>query len=107
MDGLLEGSPEVDGALLDHLSDVLDPVLLVLDARRLLPEFNESAYGRRPTFGNLISHKSEFTLQFGFSVCFLASISHFGPWKFRNDPYSTSQLCVWPPFTYCFDKYIN
>lgn len=36
VNGLFECAPEVNGALLDHLSDVLDPVLLVLDARRLL-----------------------------------------------------------------------
>lgn len=36
VNGLFERPPQVDGALLDHLSDVLDPVLLVLDARRLL-----------------------------------------------------------------------
>lgn len=35
VDGLLERSSQVDGALLNHLPDVLDPVLLVLDARRL------------------------------------------------------------------------
>jgi len=35
MNGLLERSSQVDGALLDHLPDVLDPVLLVLNARRL------------------------------------------------------------------------
>lgn len=56
MDGLFEGPPQVDGALLDHLSDVLDPVLLVLDARRLVSISN------RQTLGILISHKSEFTL---------------------------------------------
>lgn len=31
MDGLLQGSFQVDGPLLDHLPDMLDPVLLVLD----------------------------------------------------------------------------
>lgn len=36
VNGLFECPPQVDGALLDHLSDVLDPVLLVLDARCLL-----------------------------------------------------------------------
>lgn len=36
MNGLLECSSQVNGALLDHLPDVFDPVLLVLDARRLL-----------------------------------------------------------------------
>lgn len=32
VNGLFERTPQVDGALLDHLSDVLDPVLLVLNA---------------------------------------------------------------------------
>lgn len=32
MNGLLERSSKVNGALLDHLPDVLDPVLLVLNA---------------------------------------------------------------------------
>ena len=32
MDGLLERPLQVHRALLDHLADVLDPVLLVLDA---------------------------------------------------------------------------
>lgn len=32
VNGLFERPPQVDGALLDHLSDVLDPVLLVLNA---------------------------------------------------------------------------
>lgn len=35
VNGLLERPPQVDGALLDHLPDVFDPVLLVLDARGL------------------------------------------------------------------------
>lgn len=32
VNGLFERPSQVDGALLDHLSDVLDPVLLVLNA---------------------------------------------------------------------------
>lgn len=36
MNGLFECSSQVNGALLNHLSDVLDPILLVLDAGRLL-----------------------------------------------------------------------
>ena len=32
VNGLLECSSQVNGALLNHLPDVLDPVLLVLDA---------------------------------------------------------------------------
>ncbi len=32
MDGLLERPSQMDGALLDHFPDVLDPVLLVLNA---------------------------------------------------------------------------
>lgn len=36
MNGLFEGPSEVNGALLDHLPDVLDPVLLVLNAGCLL-----------------------------------------------------------------------
>lgn len=35
VNGLLEGSSQVNGALLNHLPDVFDPVLLVLYARRL------------------------------------------------------------------------
>ena len=35
VDGLLQRPPQVDGPLLDHLPDVFDPVLLVLDAGRL------------------------------------------------------------------------
>lgn len=31
VDGLLESSPQVNGSLLDHFPDVLDPVLLVLN----------------------------------------------------------------------------
>lgn len=36
VNGLLECSSQVNGALLYHLPDVFDPVLLVLNARRLL-----------------------------------------------------------------------
>lgn len=36
MNGLLECSSKVNGAFLDHLPDVLDPVLFVLYARCLL-----------------------------------------------------------------------
>lgn len=35
MDGLLQGSPQVHSPLLDHLADVLYPVLLVLNTGRL------------------------------------------------------------------------
>ena len=35
VDGLLQRPPQVDGSLLDHLPDVFDPVLLVLDAGSL------------------------------------------------------------------------
>lgn len=35
VDGLLQSSAQVDSALLDHLSDVFDPVLFVLDAGSL------------------------------------------------------------------------
>lgn len=40
MNGLLERPPQVNGALLDHLPDVFDPVLLVLDARGLEREWD-------------------------------------------------------------------
>lgn len=33
--GFLQSSSQVDGSLLDHLPDVFDPILLVLNARRL------------------------------------------------------------------------
>lgn len=48
VDGLLQSSAQVDGALLDHLPDVLDPVLFVLDAGSLRQ--NTSAGVRRKTF---------------------------------------------------------
>lgn len=35
VNGLLQGSSQVDGTLLDYLPDVFDPVLLVLYAGRL------------------------------------------------------------------------
>lgn len=38
VDGLLQSPAQVDRALLDHLSDVFDPVLLVLDAGSLRAE---------------------------------------------------------------------
>lgn len=40
VNGLLERPPQVNGALLDHLPDVFDPVLLVLDARGLGREWD-------------------------------------------------------------------
>ena len=33
--GFLQSSSQVDGSILNHLPDVFDPVLLVLNARRL------------------------------------------------------------------------
>lgn len=66
VNGLFECPPQVDGALLDHLSDVLDPVLLVLDARRLLSVRIGGYNAARETLKMFTSHKSEFILQFFF-----------------------------------------
>lgn len=54
VDGLLQRSSQVDGALLDHLPDVFDPVLLVLDARCLL------------LVNNVKSSRSQKQLEFNF-----------------------------------------
>lgn len=48
VDGLFQSSAQVDSALLDHLPDVFDPVLLVLDAGSLRQ--NTSTGSERETF---------------------------------------------------------
>lgn len=70
VNGLLERPPQVNGALLDHLPDVFDPVLLVLDAGglgRILHQGQMSQGSNPPLeflvvvffFPTLFSHKSE------------------------------------------------
>lgn len=70
VNGLLERPPQVNGALLDHLPDVFDPVLLVLDARGLgrILHRGQMSQGSNPPleflvvvlfFSTLFSHKSE------------------------------------------------
>lgn len=65
MNGLLERSSQVNGALLNHLPDVLDPVLLVLNARGLLLVDNGTSSRSQKLSGD------EPPLEFLFhSVCF-------------------------------------
>lgn len=67
MNGLFESPSQVNGALLDHLSDVLDPVLLVLNAGRLLLVNDEGgARGQRLELSG-----NQIPLEFLFhSLCF-------------------------------------
>lgn len=46
MNGLLQGAFQVDGPLLDHFSDVLDPVLLVFYTGSLTRRENPSGQRR-------------------------------------------------------------
>lgn len=46
MNGFFKCSSQVNGALLDHLSDVFDPVLLVLNAGCLLSAVNHCQEGK-------------------------------------------------------------
>lgn len=75
MNGLLERPPQVNGALLDHLPDVFDPVLLVLDAGglgRILHQ-GQMSQGSNPPL--------EFLVVVFFPLCFRTSLKNtFGLW---------------------------
>lgn len=76
VNGLLERPPQVNGALLDHLPDVFDPVLLVLDARGLgrILHRGQMSQGSNPPLEFLV-------VVCFFPLCFRTSLKNtFGLW---------------------------
>lgn len=102
VNGLLERPPQVNGALLDHLPDVFDPVLLVLDARGLgrILHRGQMSQGSNPALEFLV-------VVCFFPLCFRTSLKNtFGLWLNISSFWEPVEQLGYVFFLFCFFKSI-